>query len=113
MATMTNEFMTPEQAIPQLVADAEEFEKRERRTDTRYPFFRQVLIHLDGDKRYSAYARNISQTGIGLMHTVDLPLCDVELTIVAGPDRFLKLRARVERCESCSYGIYFSGLSFL
>ena len=113
MLTMTSEFMTPEQAIPCLVADAEECDKRERRTDKRVPFFRQASIRLDDGQSFSAYTRNISQTGIGLMHTVDLPLCDVELTIVAGKDQFPKLRARVERCEPCSGGLYISGLRFI
>jgi hypothetical protein len=112
MSTMTNEFMTPEQAIPQLVADAKEFAERERRTDTRFPFFRQASIHVNGHC-YSAFTRNISDSGIGLMHTMELTLCDVELHITADLDRVLSIRARVERCESCSSGLYISGLSFL
>lgn len=112
MLTTTTEFTTPEQAIPRLVADAKEFAKRERRTGTRFPFFRQASIHLDG-QCYSAYTRNISQSGIGLMHTLDLPPSDVELTIMVSLNRFLKLRARIERCESCGDGLFISGLVFL
>jgi hypothetical protein len=111
MLTATNEFMASKQAIPRLVADARMCAERERRTDTRYPFFRKAVIHLD-DQHHSAFTRNISETGIGLMHTVDLPLCNVELYIITDHGSCLKFRARVERCEPSSGGLYISGLTF-
>ena len=112
MLTMTNDCVAPELEIPRLVADAKEFAERERRSDTRFPFFRYASVHLNG-QIHSAYTRNISDSGIGLMHAMELPLCDVELLITTDPGRLLKVRARVERCELCSSGLYLSGLTFL
>ena len=112
MLTMTNESMTPKQSLSRLVVDAKEFAERERRSDTRFPMFRHATIHVNGQS-HSAYTRNISDSGIGLMHSMDLPLCDVELSIMTDLNRLLRIRARVERCESCSGGLYISGLMFL
>jgi hypothetical protein len=108
MLTMTN----PKQAIPRLVAAAKEFAERERRSDPRFPFFRHASIQLDG-QCHSAYTCNVSDSGIGLMHTMDLPLCEVELCIMTELDHFLTFRARVVRCEPCSSGLYVSGLTFI
>jgi hypothetical protein len=112
MLPMMTEYIAAEQAIPRLVAEAKEVAQRERRSEKRIPFFRNASIHVNG-QCYSAYTRNISDSGIGLMHTMELPLCDVELNITADLGRFLKFRARVERCESSGDGLYVSGLMFL
>ena len=108
MLAMTN----PKQAVPRLLAAAKEFAERERRSDPRFPFFRHASIRLDG-QCHSAYTRNISDSGIGLMHTMDLPLCEIELWIMTDLNGLLKFRARVVRCEPCSSGLYVSGLTFL
>ena len=102
----------PRQIIPRLVHEAKEFEKRERRSDVRYPFVRHASIGLN-DQTYSVYTRNISDSGIGLMHTMELPLCEVELTIPTELGRFLRVHARVEWCEPSSDGLYVSGLMFI
>ncbi len=112
MLTMTNDCATPEQEIPRLVADAKELAERERRSDTRFPFFRHASVHVNG-QCHSAYTRNISDSGIGLMHAMELPSCDVELRITTDPGRLLTIRARIERCEPCRGGLYLSGLTFL
>ena len=93
---MTDECATPEQVLPRLVADAKEFAERERRTDARFPFFRHTSVHVNG-QCHSAYTRNISESGIGLMHAMNLPLCDAELCISTDPGVYLKLRARIEQ----------------
>jgi hypothetical protein len=112
MLTTTDEVMTPKQAISCLVADAKEFAEKERRSETRFPFFRHASVDLDGHF-HAVYTRNISDSGIGLMHTMDLPLCGVELCIMTDVNRILKLRARVVWCEPCSSGLYVSGLTFI
>jgi hypothetical protein len=112
LPTTTDDFMTPDQAVPCLASGAKNFAKKERRFDIQFPLFRHASIYLDG-QCFAAYIRNISDSGIALMHSMDLPLCEVELSFLIELGRLQSLRARVERCEQCSDGLYFSGLMFL
>ena len=98
--------------IEEVVNEAKEFEKRERRSDVRFPFYRHASINFDGE-HFSAYTRNISESGIGLMHSMELPLCEVELRIPIEAGRFLDVHAHVERCELSGDGLYISGLRFI
>jgi hypothetical protein len=59
---------------------------------------------------YSAFTREISATGFGLLHNMQLPLKEVGL-LVAGQRQ--TLRAEVERCEPCGEGWYISGCKIL
>ena len=59
-------------------------DKREDRWGIRYPFFRAVSISTDCGHQYSAFSRDISASGIGLLHNVDLPTGDVDINITSG-----------------------------
>lgn len=88
-----------------LLFEAETDFNNDRRSKKRYPFFRPVSVKVDGHS-YSAFTREISATGFGLLHNMELPLKEVEI-LVAGQRQ--TLRAEVERCEPCGEGWYISG----
>jgi hypothetical protein len=103
MVTKTN------QIIHELVAVAAN--EQDRRGESRVAFFRPVSVRING-KSYSAFSRDISASAIGLIHNMELPLGEVEITVPAEKGRTVKLQARIERCESCGEGWYMSGGEF-
>ena len=108
MLTKTKKNMAPLNIVRQLLIQAEADAKRDRRTEPRYPFFRSVSIQMDG-RSYSAFTREISTSSIGLLHNVELPLCEVEIVISTEAAQKDSLRVRIDRCESCGDGWYISG----
>ena len=81
-----------------------EFEN-DRRAEKRFPLYRAVSVQLDRHNS-SAFTREIGASGMGLLHSMELPLEEVTIT-VAG--RHQQLRLRIERCESIGAGWYVSG----
>ena len=108
MWTKTKQSMSTGQ-LHELVLQAETDFHHDRRSEPRYPFFRPVWVRVDG-KSFSAFTREISVSSIGLLHNMELPLQEVEIS-VAGTQQ--TLRARLERCESCGEGWYLSGGTFV
>ena len=86
-----------------LVAQTE-FDK-DRRAEQRFPFFRAVSVQIDRHS-FSAFTREIGAAGMGLLHSMELPLKEVTITIAG---RHQQLRLRIERCESIGAGWYASG----
>jgi len=77
----------------------------DRRSDKRFPFFRPVSV-LVADHCFSAFTREICAVGIGLLHSMELPLKEVVKKIAGRPQQ---LRLQIERCESIGEGWYISG----
>ena len=77
----------------------------DRRSDKRYPFFRPVSVQVDGHI-FSAFTREVCAVGIGLLHSMELPLKEVAIKITGQPQQ---LRLQIERCESIGEGWYISG----
>ena len=77
----------------------------DRRVETRFPFFRPVSVQIDGHN-FSAFTREIGASGMGLLHSMELPLKEVLISIARRPQQ---LRLRIERCESIGEGWYISG----
>lgn len=67
MAIKAEENIVSDAAIRQLILEAGNSAKRDRRSDVRFPFFRPVSITLIEGHRYSAFSREISASSIGLM----------------------------------------------
>jgi hypothetical protein len=87
----------------------------ERRAELRQPFFRPVTLQLadDPSRKFSAFSRDLSPMGIGLLH--DMPL-EPTMTIVTIPlerDQPLRLRALIKWCRPCGQGWYLSGGQFV
>jgi hypothetical protein len=100
-------------AIHSLLVEAQGNDKREARWGLRYPFFRNVSIRTAAGTSYSAFSRDISASGIGLLHNMELPRCEVEISTTSGRGYSLKVRVQITRCQFCSEGWYTSGGQFL
>ena len=87
----------------------------DRRGTARSPFFGPVTISLDGEAipRFSAYARDISPLGIGLLHIMPLEPGQVIVALRRANGEFLSLRTQIIWCESAGEGWYTSGGRFL
>jgi hypothetical protein len=112
MLTKTNQTMPAEKIVRELIGQAEMEDKKNRRSEVRFPFFRLVSIQVD-DHSYSAFTRDISASAIGLMHNMKLALRKVEIGIPNEAGQGYKLRVRIERCEPCGEGWYISSADFV
>jgi PilZ domain len=99
------------QIIRQLLSTAAREAWQDRRGEFRFAFFRPVSIVMNG-KSYSAFSRDISPSAIGLLHNMELPPGEVEITVPTEMGRTVSLRARIGRCDSYSQGWYISGGEF-
>jgi len=105
--------LSPGKAIYQLIVEAKAAQKTDRRVEVRYAFFRPVSIDMDGGRRYSAFTREISETGIGLIHNMDLADGEVEISIRSDLGYSIRVRTEMLWCQACGEGWYISGGRFL
>lgn len=99
----------------QLLASAPGAAEMNRRTSTRVPSFGPVTIgfdHVPG-VHFSAYTRDMSVDGIGLLHVMPVPPGEVTLRIPRGADKTLVIRTQILWCKGCGEGWYVSGGRFL
>ena len=82
----------------------------ERRKYGRLPLLQPVLVQDSNAETYSAFTRDISKNGIGVLHGFELEVGDV-VTIVtrSQDDGVLEMRVRVRWCISTGHGWYMSG----
>ena len=99
-------------AIHELVLEAYDEGKRDRRAEVRYPFFRSVMLQVDG-RRHAAFSREISAGGIGLMHAIDLGNGEVEVSIPSRRGHSVRMRTRILWCRPCGDGWFISGGRFV
>ena len=104
--------LSPGKAIYQLINEAQAELKRDRRAEVRYPFFRPVSIKLADGHQYSAFTREISETGIGLIHNMDLNEGEVEISVRSDCGHSVRMRTRIAWCVACDEGWYISGGEF-
>ena len=86
-----------------------------QRAHKREPFFGPVTVVVgDGEnqRQFSCFSRDISPTGIGLLHNMPLPFGVVALTIRREVSQDVRLRGEVMWCQSCGEGWYTSGIQF-
>jgi hypothetical protein len=102
----------PGKAIYQLIVEAQAEVARDRRAEARLPFFRPVSIKMADGHLYSAFSREISAYGIGLIHNIELKPGAVELIIPSEEGHSIYVRARIVWCESCGEGWFVSGGQF-
>ena len=69
-----------QELLHELMLLAEADFNNERRSEARLPFFRAVSIRVDGHN-FSAFIREISLSSVGLLHNMELPLKEVEITV--------------------------------
>jgi hypothetical protein len=104
--------LSPGKAIYQLIVEAKAALKTDRRGEVRYAFFRPVLIEMDDGHKYSAFTREISETGIGLVHNMDLSEGEVEIGIRSDCGYSIRVRTEIVWCQSCGEGWFISGGRF-
>ena len=95
--------------------DDEKAERGERRDHTRQPFFGPVTIVVpeNGKQRdYSCFSRDISPTGIGLLHNMPFECGEVTLT-VQRQSGDVCFRGEIIWCRPCGEGWYLSGVRFI
>ena len=105
--------------VTQMVADAH-FDQAERRSVGRVPYFTRVVLKLDGGNaknddavQMSAFSRDISAVGIGLVHSILLIPQVVSLTTRLRSGAVANMTVQLEWCEPCGDGWYVSGGSFV
>lgn len=104
---------SPGKAIYQLIVEAQNEENKDRRKDVRYAFFRPVSIEVDDGHRFTAFSREISASGIGLIHNIDLPKCEVEVSVSSEQGYSIRVRTKIMWCTPCGEGWYISGGKFV
>ena len=99
-------------AVHELVLEAYDEAKRHRRSEVRYPFFRPVTLQFES-RRHAAFSREISASGIGLLHNVEVPPGEVEVTIPSRRGHEVRMRTRILWCRPCGAGWFISGGRFI
>jgi hypothetical protein len=104
-----------EQAVLRLLSAARNAEPIERRSEPRSPFFRPISILMDGPPRrqFSAFSREISKSGIGLLHNMPLDSEEVTLAILGPVGEVCRFRTQIVWCRPCGEGWYLSGGRFI
>src|SRR5688572_26771606 len=84
----------------------------DRRAGQRYPFFRTATIirEMESPHRYSAFTRDISMSGVGLLH--DFPFGREAIDVMLEGEK-RRLRVEVQWCRSCGAGWFVSGGRFV
>jgi hypothetical protein len=101
-------------AIDRLLADNRDDQGAERRAEPRHPFFCPVFVMPQGDRsrRFSAYAREISHSGIGLLHNMKLESGPATLVIANPKGTRRQFTAEIVWCRPSGEGWYISGCRF-
>jgi hypothetical protein len=87
----------------------------ERRVGVRTPFFGPVTISLEDAEnvRFSAFARDVSSLGIGLVHIMPLDRGEVIVRIPLRAGGTVAFRTQIVWCRNFGDGWYASGGRFL
>jgi hypothetical protein len=86
----------------------------ERRGVGREPFFHPVLLSIDGEiSPISAFTRDISSSGVGLLHHQPIKARPLTLVTYLDDDQRVELRVGISWCLRCGEGFYISGGSFI
>lgn len=98
-----------------LLTAARNEEQLDRRGEPRNPFFRPVSILLDGPQRrmYSAFSREISRSGIGLLHNMPLEPGEMTLVVLGPVGEVCRFRTQLVWCRPCGEGWFLSGGRFI
>ena len=101
--------------IEELLDEAMAREQTDRRAEVRYPFFCHTHITLqDGlDRQFTAFSREISLSGVGLLHNMPLERQEVVIAFNRQDGAPIHLRAEIVWCRPCGEGWYLSGGKFL
>lgn len=86
----------------------------ERRRDGRLPYFQPVTIQLeDSPELYPAFTRDISPTGIGLLHWMPIQPQRISLLSRLQDGSQHRFGVKITWCVACGEGWYLSGGRFV
>jgi hypothetical protein len=100
-------------ASPLVEALLDEAATANRRLMKRYPFFRQATITIGGSTTLSAFSRDISPSGVGLLHSMPLEPGQVTVKLAWGKGSQIDVRTEIRWCRAAGEGWYLSGGRFL
>lgn len=100
-------------ALHPLLVEARANDQRDDRWGIRYPFFRAVSIVGPHGEQYDAFSRDISASGIGLLHNMEIPPGIVDIRITSVRSYALHVQTRIFWCQACGEGWYISGGRFM
>jgi hypothetical protein len=100
------------QTIYELIVEANNDDRRDLRSEVRIPLFRPISIRMDGHD-YSAFTRDVSDSGIGLVHNFKVKLDEVEISIPSKHGWFVRVRTQIVWCRNCDEEWYVSGGRFI
>ena len=66
-----------------------------------------------GNIRLTAFSREVSETGIGLLHNAELAPGEVEIAILTEQAFAVHIRTQILWCTPCGQGWYISGGEFV
>ena len=103
-----------QQAIHDLLEQAKSNDLADRRAEQRHPFFVPVNVTpLNGANRcFSAFSRELSLSGIGLLHSVALQRGPVRLRLTSADGSTLQATAEIVWCRPAGEGWFLSGARF-
>src|SRR4051812_45857397 len=111
MSIRTEHGRSPGHTIYQLIEEAEYADMRLRRSEARYPFFRPASIQVD-EQQYSAFTREISASGIGLLHNFKLKPGEFQISILSEQEYRVRVEVEILWCRACGEGWHISGGRF-
>lgn len=99
----------------QIFLQARRDDYEDRRDDRRVPFFAPVSLRpaFTADQRFSAFSREISSSGIGLLHSMPVEHGEVFEITLRQPGQDLQKFAEVVWCRAAGEGWYLSGCRFI
>lgn len=101
--------------IEQLMFEARSDDQMDRRGAARYPFFRPVRIVPESGKfrKHTAFTRELSTTGVGLLHSMPLPPGMVTIMLSTQDGVLVRLPTEILWHRPCGEGWYVSGGKFV
>jgi hypothetical protein len=100
-------------ALHPLLVEARANDQREDRWGIRYPFFRAVTVTTEEGEEIRAFSRDISASGIGLLHNTEIPTGVVDIRIKSARGFTVDVQTRIFWCQSCGEGWHISGGQFM
>ena len=104
-----------DQVLERFVQEAADAAASDRRLQQRHPFFRAITIITNGEhgSKLSAFSRDISLSGIGLIHSMPLGTGRVTLKIPLTARHRLEIITEIGWCAPAGEGWYLSAGTFL
>ncbi len=101
-----------DQTIERWLKEASIANSYNKREHTRYPFFRAVTVNIGvpHETEIFAFSRDISPNGIGLLHRVNLPSQQLNLTIQTIGGTFVTFQAELAWTKPYGNGWHLSGM---